>query len=802
MGGVTNEWLVGMRSFFRRRNRRDTESGQGQVPNRPRPASPPDHAGTTDSPRLAPAPTQPSPRRSSETPRAVPPPNVQLATPNLQQSHTLTKARLVQPQRGVATWVPADAVFEVDGREISGGMVYVGSRANAAAYAVTEPCLIDRSLRVDWRRPDWSGSTMNYWPSYDTSAPEARGAYLNWLMGGRREPSAYIGYVFLFFYGLERRLFVDLANDRNCSETEELAAEVRRLLDIYGGNRSFSGYATGFLDLIVAMKSLACDLELMPWDPDHRGWEIPSALRLGLGRLAATGTRLPVDWALSYLRYHPENGLRTAAHRCKSQFDELFRIRYRERYPDGIKMRPPARKVSFTYYPASAGFGGAVAVQTDVPDIASVVGPLNKLKDLGAECMDELDALSRFLGRRPEESESASAVSLLPEALLATHGGSLVERMNDWVASALAKEPFVAVSLDELVQLWSPEREEKLAKRDAASLASLLAKLGIGLEPDVRFGASTPKPGSTVVIFPLPEGSSAAPSTAYTAAVSLVHLAALVAVADGTISPAEQHHLAEHIEQVLGLDASEHARLEAHFVLLTASKPGMAGLKRKVEALSSEERIAVGSFLIDIAAADGVVSPEEISTITKIFRLLELDEADVYSQVHALATGDPGPVTVRESSPTTRWAIPEPATESPAGALRLDHAKVQARLAETAHVAALLTDIFAEDDGPSASPHEPTVVTPETPAQPRSDSMGVSSIDGLDEAHSALATALARQSAWPRFAVEEVATSLGLPFLDGALDVINEAAIEICGEPLIDGEDPLETNSYALEEVL
>jgi len=643
---------------------------------------------------------------------------------------------------------------------------------------------------------------MNYWPSYDTSAPDARGAYLNWLMGGRRAPSAYIGYVFLFFYGLERRLLVDLAQDSDDSEIEELTAEVQRLLDIYGSNRSFRGYATSFLDLIVALRSLEGDLEPLPWDPDHRGWELPSALRLGLGRLAAAGTPLPEDWALSYLRYHPDNGLRTAAHRCESQFDELFRFRYRERYPDGIKMRPPARKISFSYYPASAGFGGTVSAQSDLPDITSVVGPLNKLKDLGAECMDELDALSRFLGRRPEEAASASAVSLLPEALLATHGGPLVKRMSRWTSSALAHGSFASVSLDELVEQWSPGREEKLAKRDAASLASLLAKLGIGLEPDVRFGASTPKPGSTVVIFPLPEGSSAAPSTAYTAAVSLVHLAALVAAADGTISPAEQHHLAEHIEQVLGLDASEHARLEAHFVLLTASKLGMAGLKRKVDALSSEERMAVGSFLIDIAAADGVVSPEEISTITKIFRLLELDEADVYSQVHALATGDPGPVTVRESSPTTRWAIPEPAAESPPGAIRLDHAKVQARLAETAHVAALLTDIFAEDDGPPAAPHEPTAVTAETPAQPRSDSVMVSSIDGLDEAHSALATALARRSEWPRFAAEEVATSLGLPFLDGALDVINEAAIEICGEPLIDGEDPLDTNSYALEEVL
>jgi len=800
--GPRTTGIGAMRGLFRRRNRRDAPSDQERTPNRPSPAPSPNQPRIPDRPRPAPAPAQPLSRGLSQTPRSVPPPRVERAASTEQQSHAPAKTTLVRPRRGVATWVPADATFEVDGRKVHGGMVYIGSRARAAGYEITEPCLIDRSLRVGWRRPDRSGSTMGYWPSYDTSAPEARSAYLSWLMDGRRDPSAYIGYVFLFFYGLERRLLVDLAEDSNDPEIDELEAEVQRLLDIYANNRSFRGYATSFLDLIVAMKSLEGDVEPVPWDPDSRSWEIPSALRLGLGRLAAAGTPLPVDWALSYLRYHPENGLRTAAHRCESHFDELFRIRYRERHPNGIKMRPPARKISFSYYPASAGFGGTVSAQSDVPDIASVVGPLNKLKDLGAECMDELDALSRFLGRRPEDSASALAVSLLPEALLATHGGPLVQRMSDWVASALAEDSFASVSLDELIQLWSPGREEKLTKRDAASLASLLAKLGVGLEPDVRFGASTPKPGSTVVLFPLPDGSSAAPSTAYTAAVSLVHLAALVAAADGTLSPAEQHHLAEHIEQVLGLDASEHARLEAHFVLLAASKPSMAGLKRKVEALSSNERTAVGRFLIDIAAADGVVSPEEISTITKIFRLLELDETDVYSQVHALATGDPGPVTVRESSRTTRWAIPEPAADRQSSAIRLDHAKVQARLAETAHVAALLTDIFADDEIPPAHPHGASIGSPEPLDEPPSDLSPVPGIDGLDDAHSELATALTQQTEWLRFEVEELAASLGLPLLDGALDVINEAAIDLCGEPLIDGDDPLEINPYALEEVL
>ena len=102
---------------------------------------------------------------------------------------------------------------------------------------------------------------MGYWPSYDEITPEARAAYLQWLGTGRSHPSACIGYVFLFFYGIERRVLVDIANDPMLSwEIPPLRAEVQRLLSIYGGNDSFHRYATrflGLLDVLTAAESSA-----------------------------------------------------------------------------------------------------------------------------------------------------------------------------------------------------------------------------------------------------------------------------------------------------------------------------------------------------------------------------------------------------------------------------------------------------------------------------------------------------------------------------------------------------------------
>ena len=645
---------------------------------------------------------------------------------------------------------------------------------------------------------------MGYWPSYDRLDKRARAAYLTWLIEGRRNESTHIGYVFMFFYGLERRLLIDHGSGLDHPEVAILVNEIEGLLGTYGDNRSFSGYAGGLLEFIEALLSVDADLQPVPWDPDHSNWEVPAAVRIGVGKLVAEGSRLPAEWALSYLRYHPEVHLRTAAVRCLSEFDELFVMRYRARFGDGIKVRKPAKTLEFTHNPASGGFGGAATGKVkEIPDITSVVGPLNKLKDLAEECTDELDSYSRLLGRRPSEAGTTVAIALLPDELIASHGGPVFEGMRSWTMQMVGGRASVVVPLDELVRRWSPGRTEKLAKRDAVSLASLLGKIGVGIEPDVRFGASTPKPGSDAVLFPLPEEAAAAPSPEYTAAMSLVHLTAVVAAADGLISPAEQQHLAEHAEGVLGLDAAERVRLEAHLAFLATGKIGMAGTKRRVEALPAEERAAVGRFLIDVAAADGVVSPEEISTLTKVFGHLGLDETDVYRQVHALGTGDTGPVTVRHAQPTTRWAVPEPVAGAPQPApVVLDPAKVRARLAETARVTALLTDIFAGDDDPAPTPPPGRDTEVVAPGQPDAGPALALRIDGLDAAHSALAAALAGRPTWSRSDIEELAHSLGLPLLEGAFDVINEAAIDACGEPLVEGDDPVELNTYALEELL
>jgi hypothetical protein len=197
-------------------------------------------------------------------------------------------------------WIPAGELVEVAGEKIPGGMIYVGT-GRADRYAAPEPSLINPKLKVARGVVDIAERLTGYWSSYDSISAEARRAYLQWLSSGRKAPHANIGYVFLFFYGLERRVFVDAKSDPNAaSEIASIVSEVERLLVIYGGSGSFSNYAGRFLAFLRMGETPPRSYLAPPPENQAYGYEMPIELRIGLGQLATDKQRVPATWALSW----------------------------------------------------------------------------------------------------------------------------------------------------------------------------------------------------------------------------------------------------------------------------------------------------------------------------------------------------------------------------------------------------------------------------------------------------------------------------------------------------------------------
>ena len=152
----------------------------------------------------------------------------------------LTKSR--RSPSDETRWVQPGEVVTVAGRAIP-GMVYLGSGSASFGRIWEGSPFIDPKLRVAAGDADVAGSSFSYWPRYGDLPPQARAAYLDWLADGRRDKRYGAGYAFLFFYGLERRFFVDSPPE---DEKRVLVAETERLLRIYGETARYWGTLESF----------------------------------------------------------------------------------------------------------------------------------------------------------------------------------------------------------------------------------------------------------------------------------------------------------------------------------------------------------------------------------------------------------------------------------------------------------------------------------------------------------------------------------------------------------------------------
>jgi hypothetical protein len=108
-----------------------------------------------------------------------------------------------------------------------------GFTFNISFKGAVEPSLISFDYPVREPKVASKVERPTYYASYEKLTPEQRWVYLDWLKNVDREID--IGYVFIFYYGLERHLFFGLY--------EEAFDMILRLRKVHG-NRSFHEYST------------------------------------------------------------------------------------------------------------------------------------------------------------------------------------------------------------------------------------------------------------------------------------------------------------------------------------------------------------------------------------------------------------------------------------------------------------------------------------------------------------------------------------------------------------------------------
>lgn len=686
-------------------------------------------------------------------------------------------------QKSDTRWVPAGESVTVSGFSLPGGMLYVGSALGR--YDAQEPSLLNAKLRIAKSYVDIEERLMPYWPSFHSISPEARRGYLQWLEGGRRDPLADTGYVFLFFYGLERRALVDAVSDPQVkAEIPLIAKEVQRLLDIYGDNRSFRGYAEGFLDYL-SNQALDPNLYLGP-PPDAvaYSYEMPLPLRIGLGQHASNKRPLDADWALAWALADPNISKRTPVTRCKDVFAALFKLKYASTHPAGLILAQNKTKLKASYRPASAVLMAPAVNLGDLPDVMATSGTRKNLQLIVELCTSELEPYSRYLGRNPESAEALEGLLQLPVALWPAPARAELDDLQHRIGDDL-----IAMSFGELAGRF--KSAGALSRDKVLALARALESLHIGMEPDVLAGSKTPKAEDQIALFVTqPEDGSLRASAAYNAASVTLDLSSAVASADGDTSNEEVTMLGQHIDSWSHLSVAHRKRLKAHLRIQIQQPPTLASLKKKLDPLTVEAKRAIASFLAHLAQADGTVSPSEVKLLERVYKALQLDSQLLYSDLHDAASR----ARVASVIPPANTTQSEPGVPLPVNAKQgfvLDHERIAELQRETAEVSALLAQVFTDD---RVEESEQLIEDAESTSASSAD------VAGLDLEHSAFLRLLVSRPEWSRSELESAASDMEL-MLDGALEQINDMAFDRFDMPITEGDDPIEINKDILEEL-
>jgi len=716
------------------------------------------------------------------------------------QRGTIPPATLNIPHRSrerraktVARWVEPGERVVLGGTSVDAGLFYFGSSLPTQRGFAIDNALIDPLLPLGRAPGNTSGEGVPYYPSYSNLSPESRRAFIEWLASPRSNPSTYIGYVFIYFYGLERRLFFDKAFDQSAI----IVSEVERLLSIYGENNSFSFYASNLLNAAAALANDWTNVQIV--GPERKLQEMPLRLRGALGTLVQEGTPITAEWALAWYLAAPAYGLRTSAKRCFPEFLTLFKQRFAAAYPNGLLVSPPRRRLSARYQAASGAFTVEIKGEFEkLPDVVALTAPLAQIDQIAIACASALDPYSRLVGRDPAAAETITAQLTLPEELLRNpNPDSAIAALKAQI-QALVPRTSAMIRYEDLRKLLgvAGSSNDKATKAEAVAVAGALERLGFAMEPDPRHGGPTPLIDADVMLFRLNgQHSPDTSSPQFIAARSNIEIAVLVATANGKIGDAEAKTIIARIRSLPGISDFERARLIAYLGFLVRNPPDQRIITRFKDR-SLKERKVVADAAVLSAASDGHLHAEEIKLLERTYKTLGLPSKELYRSLQGLAAPQDqareGDVleTVMPAKPARGVAIPPPKPVVEVRGSKLDRKKIASIQADTVALQAILGEVFDE----TGADGKATVNSANTSSDDTVDGNATARdalFAGLDARHALLLDEVCNRDIIDQATFAALAQKHGL-FPAGAMETINEWAFERFEEPLLDEGEPIE----------
>jgi tellurite resistance protein len=607
------------------------------------------------------------------------------------------------------TWLGPDQPLTHAGVVIPSAMTYVAERSLPWPG---EPSLIVTSLSVSATAAH-ALQDFGYYPAYDRVTAEQRRSYLQWLAGGRTDPDPTqrsLGHLFMFFYGLERRILVE--HDRDVRLLEELV----RLLQEYGPAHRSRSLRTYFLQLLhfggwqlgaEAYRALWPRLVELAGDrPDE------DALRFVLANLHQRAE--PLDWTIAFrlALASRESRRSTVMARAEEKFFALFQKRYEDEFggnfvPDAAKQQTIAQ-----YRPASSALlqlryerQYAEALELRLPNVTGLHGQFKRLPAIWNSCVDDLSGYSRALGSVRAGSGAALARwHALPAELRTTEEHPLKAAFETLIGNAPKEGDYTFVPTAALASLAEIPERAKLTAVQSRQLLEVVSELGWELAPNPEVTGLSLAWNQELAIF---RTNKADQRTAHTAGlVRLLYLAVALAASDGAIEE-------EEVVTFYQIISTESAN-ESDLLLLRATEASLRrdanvairSLPQLAKLIPSESKGFVLRIMARIAASDSEVSLDELKVLRRIARAFGLNADAIETLLREDESFREVTIATVERSGARGEAIPaRPSQERRAFAL--DENRIRALTQETREVISLLSSVMTDADEAPCSPPQP-----------------------------------------------------------------------------------------------
>lgn len=695
-----------------------------------------------------------------------------------------TEGDLQRRRSGLAArWIKPGEIVKIAGYTIRCGNFYLGDFlggrfCDANDNPVVNPQIVDK----------WASDQVAFPqepPSFYTLSPRMRRQYLEWLQGGASSKYVPVEFALIYFYGLEYRLMVDKP-----SEFQYLLGEIRRIYNMFGYEARLKRDVTRLM-MALGVSKLKEGGRPAYDDLMERAIQPSPEVLIYLGRKIHQGRPLDADdlwlWAKAsfLIVFH------LPARRCPEHFEALFKVRFAQKYPTGLKVGMSRTPLRLHYRLAT----WRLAVPLEMPshaafvaDVRQIPSILDEIKRMFVDCTQELELFSRYVGRKPLDAASLEAISLLPDALQNEQFAGELSKAVKLIKDGLQKANYLSTSGEKFLELLQQPLNgaTSIPNKLHMQVSRFLDNQGYGFEPDKRFGSFDIKPTSSVCLFSIRESEGA--SDLYRKIRMVIEVGVLALVTNGRVTLDGIEALKNKIKESPGLKPEEFKRLTAFCKVAVKGELNTSTLLKAISKVEEEIWQSAAEFGSKMICVNGEPSKEGVKFMEKLFKARKLAANDCHSlifrNIGTSHVAEDGLVRVAKASLGEKGTPIGPPTDNPEPeneqvddqVVRIDLEKLQQLKRETAEVSGMLAEIFQDEEEPTVAKHVAQVLE----AQHHNRPVQV----GLDDKHLALLRHILHLGVIDQTSFTDVAKSYGL-LPQGAIDTLNEWGFEQFDDPII-----------------